>query len=417
MDVLSVPSERLSGHIGVRPRAVARTNPGFTLLHRQVLSEVLQVFLVALAAATGLMIVVGVLQQLMSMGATAELLLELCPYFVPVMLPFVIPSALLFSVIIVYGRMGADSEFTAVKAAGVNALSLLTPSILLGAGLAVTTFFLTDRAVPWAARQIHGAVIEYASDLIVQQLASTGHIENGPGGMQITVAGMDGSRMIRPMIRCRVAGGRECSILAEAAQFEIDRALAAVLLHVEDATVYAFRESPGAPDQAHIRGEQTFRLDYAYSDTLTKSHHLPLTELRRRIRDQEQRIERRTAELSRTPDGAAATEAITNDWTLHEAQRTRRNLRTEMHSRYALAYGSFGFAFFGSALAALQASSRLLFNIFCCFMPIVGAYYVLELGIAAQCKSGHLDPAWSMWIGNVLLTGLGLHLLRIVTRR
>lgn len=411
MHTFSVPAQRLDG--GDRAR-VWRSGITVTTLHRQVVREVLQVFLVTLAATTGLMIVVGVVQQLLSIGATAELMMELMPYFVPVMLPFVIPSALLFSVIIVYGRMGADSELTAAKAAGINVLSLLAPSFVLGGALAIATFLLTDRAVPWAARQIQGAVIAYASDLLIQQLDSTGHVQNGPGGMRITVAGMEGSQLIRPLIRFRGAGGREYSVSAATANFQIDRKEGAVALRVQDAAVYTFRQSSSTPDQAFLRGEQTIQLPFVTSNSLTKSHHLPAAVIQQRIRKQERTARKRLQALTRSGGDAAA---IEDDWLLRDARRAQRNLRTELHSRYALAYGSFGFALFGSALAALQASGRILSNILFCFMPVVGAYYTLELGIAAQCKSGHLDPAWSMWIGNVVLTGLGLQLVRNLTRR
>jgi lipopolysaccharide export LptBFGC system permease protein LptF len=59
----------------------------------------------------------------------------------------------------------------------------------------------------------------------------------------------------------------------------------------------------------------------------------------------------------------------------------------------------------------------MLTNLLLCFMPVAGAYYAVELGIAVQCKAGHLDPAWAMWIGNVVLTGLALWLVRAATKR
>jgi len=388
-----------------------------TLLHQQVLREVFQVFLLTLCVTTGLMMLVGVVQQLIAIGATAELLIGLLPYFVPLMLPFVIPAALLLAVILVYGRMSADSELTAARAAGINVLSLLAPSFVLGAELVLVTFVLTDRAVPWAALQIQGAVVTYASDLLVQQLDSKGHVDNGPGGMHITVAGMDGPRMIRPLIRFPAPAGGEYSVWAAAALFEIDREQAALLLHVDDAAVDVSRASGAAPDHAFISGPQTIPLPWTGNVPHVKSHHLRLTQIRGRIEEQNQILRQRTEALTPAGGPTPASEALLTDWPYREAAHSICNLRTELHSRYALAYGSFGFALFGSALAALQASGRLLTNMLFCFMPVVGAYYTIELGVAAQCKAGHLDPAWAMWIGNVLLTGLALWLIRVLARR
>jgi lipopolysaccharide export system permease protein len=386
-----------------------------TILHQQVLREVFQVFLLTLCGTTGLMMLVGVIQQLVAIGATAQLLLVLLPYFVPAMLPFAIPASLLFAVIIVYGRMGADSEIIAAKAAGINVLSLLTPSFVLGALLTIVTFLLTDVAVPWAARQIQGAVIAHAGELLAQQLHVQRHA-TGPGGLDITVARMDGQRMVRPLIRFR-SSGIEFLVSATAAEFEIDRGQSAVALQIEDAEVFMTRASGAPPDRVLLRGTQTISLPFGTNDARLKSRHLTLAEIRRQIPEVEQAIQQRTQQLRLAATAGSAAGASIDDWTLTESKREYRSLRTEQYSRYALAYGSFGFALFGSALAALQASGRMLTNILFCFMPIVGVYYTVELGIAAQCKAGHLDPYWAMWTGNALLTGLAFWLIRVLTRR
>jgi lipopolysaccharide export LptBFGC system permease protein LptF len=408
MDILPVPRQ---------PLGIGPSQPWIKILHLQVLHELLGLFVLTLSVMTGLMLLVGAVQQLVALGASADLLLKLIPYLVPVMLPFAIPGALLFAVVMVYGRMGADGEITAAKAAGINVVSLLAPGILLGAELALATFVLTDRAVPWAAQNIQTTVMAYAGELMVQQLDAKGHLENGPCGMQVVVAGMDGTWMIRPKIDFRAPDGREYSVWAAGGRFEIDCEQGAVRLTVEDANVDVVRGPGGPHDRVFISGTQTIQLPYLANAPRPKSRHLTLAEIRRRIPERKQFIRQRARELTHSGAGKPAIETLMTDWYLEEAILVSRSLQTELHSRYALAYASFGFALFGSALAALQASGRMLANILFCFMPIAGAYYTVELGIAAQCKAGHLDPAWAMWIGNVLLTGLALWLIRAVARR
>ena len=64
----------------------------------------------------------------------------------PSLLPYTIPATMLLTVTVVYGRVAADHEITAAKAAGISAMSLLWPSFLMSAVLSVISLLLTDQA-------------------------------------------------------------------------------------------------------------------------------------------------------------------------------------------------------------------------------------------------------------------------------
>ncbi len=87
-----------------------------------------------------------------------------------------------------------------------------------------------------------------------------------------------------------------------------------------------------------------------------------------------------------------------------------------MHSRYAFACSCFFFVLIGSPLAVLKAQSKFLTSFLYCFVPIVAGYYPLVLGLMAQSKRGHIDPAWGMWVGNAVLLVAGWFLLRRAMR-
>ncbi len=60
----------------------------------------------------------------------------------------------------------------------------------------------------------------------------------------------------------------------------------------------------------------------------------------------------------------------------------------------------------------LRAKGHFLTTFLFCFGPITGGYYPLLMGLAEQCKRGHLDPLWAMWIPNGILCVLGLYVIR-----
>ncbi len=66
-----------------------------------------------------------------SVGLGPYEILKLIPYMIPASLPYTVPVSLLFAATVVYGRLAADNEVIAVKTAGLSAMVLIWPSILL----------------------------------------------------------------------------------------------------------------------------------------------------------------------------------------------------------------------------------------------------------------------------------------------
>ena len=71
------------------------------------------------------------------------------PVVIPGTLPYTVPVALLFAVSVVYGRLAADNEVVAVKAAGLGAMTVLWPALLLG--------LATSGAAAGPQRRLHPA--------------------------------------------------------------------------------------------------------------------------------------------------------------------------------------------------------------------------------------------------------------------
>ena len=87
-------------------------------------------------------------------GADFKVVLKMLGYLSISFLPVILPMSLLFSILLTYGRLSADSEIVAFKALGLNMVHLSIPavllSILVGSLSAQTSFFLA----PWGNRQM-----------------------------------------------------------------------------------------------------------------------------------------------------------------------------------------------------------------------------------------------------------------------
>ena len=102
------------------------------IITRYVLSELLQVFLVALSALTLFMLVIGLVKEAQQQGLGLMQILALIPYVLPEAMRFAVPGTMLFAVASVFGRMSASNEITALKAAGITPMAVIWPATACG---------------------------------------------------------------------------------------------------------------------------------------------------------------------------------------------------------------------------------------------------------------------------------------------
>ncbi|MFN7814344.1 MAG: LptF/LptG family permease, partial [Planctomycetia bacterium] len=93
------------------------------------LTDLLQVFLVTLAALTFFMVVVGLVQTASKEGLGPLQIALLVPYVLPDALRIAVPGTMLFAAASIFGRMSASNEITALKAAGITPLAAIWPAI------------------------------------------------------------------------------------------------------------------------------------------------------------------------------------------------------------------------------------------------------------------------------------------------
>lgn len=126
-----------------------------TTLHSYILRELLKVFLLATGALTALFTMGGGLFNILKLeGVTASDMAPQAPLLMIVACGITMPVAALFATTMVYGRLAADNEFTACRAAGINVLRLFLSAMLLAIFVALFTFMSTDIVVPALGRQM-----------------------------------------------------------------------------------------------------------------------------------------------------------------------------------------------------------------------------------------------------------------------
>ncbi|QOJ15890.1 MAG: LptF/LptG family permease [Planctomycetia bacterium] len=146
-------------------------------LHSYILRDLLKTFLLTILAITAIITLGGgIINVIRFEGVTSEDILLVVPLLVPVVVTVVMPVAALFAASIVYGRLAADQEFQACRAAGINIHRLFAPVILLALAVAAFTTLSGSFVIPECVRQIERLSRANARDWVRSQLVSRGHV-------------------------------------------------------------------------------------------------------------------------------------------------------------------------------------------------------------------------------------------------
>lgn len=389
-----------------------------TKLQRYILFELLRVFFLMVVVLTVMLVFVGLLRERESQGLGFEQIIQIMPYVVPSMLPFTIPATLLLAVTVVYGRVAGDQEVIAAKAAGVNPLRLLTPAFVVGGVLAFGSFAMTNYATPWAINNMERIVTQAIEDIFLDKLASQHYISEPEKGFSITVADVKERTLINATFTYRDGDHEQVTLNARLAQIRFDMDERKIKVRLRDAQANVpGRDSGASLDQKELAFplELDARTRNARHQTIGDIYQRLATETAEAKINQQQR-DQHAAMLLLTGDFHRFSDTTMEQYAVHPRtiKTSRRKLKTEIHSRYAMAASCFFFALLGGPFAVYQARRQFITAFIMCFLPILLVYYPVTFLMVNLGKTGTIDPAWGMWIPNAILAVSSLWVLRKV---
>src|SRR5438105_2265416 len=113
-----------------------------------IFKDLIKFFGLTSGALAGIMSFGGLLRPLTQHGLDASQVGRMLMYFMPAMSTYSLPIAALFATTMVYGRLSADNELTAMRAGGISYWAIATPALLLGLVVAIASLLLLCFLVP-----------------------------------------------------------------------------------------------------------------------------------------------------------------------------------------------------------------------------------------------------------------------------
>lgn len=148
--------------------------------------NLLKVFGLASAVIAGIMSFGGLLKPLMDNGLNLGQVTKMLGYAMPAMTTYSYPIAALFACTVVYGRLAADNEVTAVRAAGISLgpLGLGFPALVLGIGVSLVSLIALSYVVPAASLGMERTVVSNLGQLVVNRITQQHQIQLQQTGSQ-----------------------------------------------------------------------------------------------------------------------------------------------------------------------------------------------------------------------------------------
>jgi lipopolysaccharide export system permease protein len=393
-----------------------------SVIKRQILIDLLGWFSILVVGLTLLMVVLLVGQEAWRMNLGLVPTLRLIPFILPTALVFAVPGTILFTVCLVYGRMSADNEVTAAKAAGVSPLALLWPAFVLAFLLSAFAVWLNDIAFSWGQVGMQRVILQSVEQIAYNMLRTQRSFANSR--FSIIVKEVDDRQLVRPVINFQANNDAPAfTLTARQAELRSNLERNTLSLVLTDCEIDFGYERPSI-----IPGVTVHEIPLRYASTRELKEDSP-SQLPLWRFDEETEAQRATIrQLEQALAAEAGLALMTGDYpSLGESTwkprrkaladaRTRLNrLRAEPWRRWASGFSCLCFVLVGAPLAILCKRADVMTTFFACFFPILIVYYPLFLYGLDRSKAGALPP-YSIWAANLVLVLIGLLLMRRVMR-
>lgn len=379
-------------------------------IHRMILIELAKVFALSLVGLTGLILLAGIIAEAMKNGFGPAQIMIAAPLLLPTLLPYTVPTTTLFATCIVYGRLSADNEVLALKAAGTHVAHVLWPAALLGLIATIATFALSLNVIPCSSFLLRTELGSDVEELLYTMLRKDGYLRHPKSVYQIHVNSIEG-RTLRGVVFKRFSakdGQVDLIACAKEAVLHVDfnaRHLLVDLKQCEivDGSVRGYVEErtipidlPGDWDGAVTKVRAT---DMTWSEL--GAYHAKYGQEKDTF---DAEIARHQSLIERGKGQPHFAEHLRN---LANERRIRENyvlaIENEWHLRPALALGCLCFALVGCPVGIWLSKSDYLSAFVVCFLPIVTVYYPLFFCMINMTRAGKLHPALGQYNADALM--------------
>ena len=416
--------------------------PGFGKLQWMIFWELLRVSALTLIGLTGMFVIVALVQQFSQSGLGVGQLLRIVPLIVPTTLPFTVPATTLFACCVVYGRLANDNEVIAIKAAGIDLLTMLRPAFLLGALTTGVTLAVSLNAIPRSFVLVQEEIMREPEEVLYNILKRERVLgRGGRSPYSMYVRDVQGKRLLdvvikratkdQPKLIPNIGARDDYDYYARSAQASLKVDLERRVLRVQ-ADRWVFRDLNKGGTDGSSSDTQDYEIElpdtFSTKEIKSRPNALEWPELHERAAELAQEARTISANRKSSADAGEASidpavrQQVLNEQTHYNQQlkdnaRNVRNVEYEYAIRPALAFSCLVFALIGAPVGLLSNRADYLSSFVVCFLPTILIYYPILFSGRGMALDGKLLPVLGAWVANLVVGGGALLLVFKAIRR
>ncbi len=359
-----------------------------TIINRCIFKELLPLFSLNLCLFTFVFLMAGLLEitnWIVNYNIDLSKILLMILYLIPTFLVFVIPMAVMMSVLLTFLRMSNDNEIIALKSGGQSIYGLLPPVLVFCTLGFLMTWFNTVFGLPWGRLSIKEMTYEMATsavDIGLKERTFNDSFEN----VMLYVNKIDLKN--RMLIDVFIEDKRQPNILITAV------APRGQIFSEPDKMVYHVRLLDGSIHQTNLE-------DRSASSIQFKTYDLNL-DLGAAI-EQERRRSKHRKELY-------FGELIEFIQSLPEKNATYFKAVMELHRKFSIPTACYALGILAVPLGIQSRSAKRSFGLILGFFFFMLYNGLLSFGMIFG-ETGDVPPYVGMWLPNVVMGVVGLYLL------
>ncbi|MBN2830833.1 MAG: LptF/LptG family permease [Candidatus Omnitrophica bacterium] len=356
------------------------------ILRNYLLREFTGPFLLTLGVLSFIMIIVGNLKKItdlvinkgVDIFSVIKVFLLLTPYIVT----YALPISILVAILISLGRLSSDNEIIAIRASGINTFRLILPIVTLGLIISLGLVVFNDRAASYAHYEYRKTLIQIGMKNPTAAFEE-GIFINSFQKYILFIYKIDqkNNRLINVRIYEPQGDNKPTrTIIAKSGEFIALPEQNMVKLKLMDGT--SDEPDPNNPMNFYKLNFRTYFMNLNLADARGKG-----------------KIEKKYKEMT-------FKELRQEINKLKKENINPSPLITQMHEKLTLAFSCLVFILMGIPLAIITRRREKSINIGIAVLVII-IYYPLFIACEALGIQGHLNPAFAMWIPNIIFGTLG----------
>lgn len=356
-------------------------------LDRYVAREVLLATAIAVAILSVVLVLGNISRRLLDLlvnhEVPAELILSFIAYVFPFSLTFTIPWGFLTAVLVVFGRMSADHEITAMRTSGIGLGRIALPVIASAILLSGVCLWINLSVAPNAQQTMRTVLFDIAVKNPLALFGSDQIIDEFPG-RRIYIGQREGGELSNIQVFELDDENRPIRVLhAQKGRLEADLREERILLHLEGA-LYEERDRQNPDDLRRIR----------HGITGSGTFPVSLQELQEKAKA--------NASLS-----AMTLQQLKTNLDSNSGASENSEVRTEISKRFSSAFACLAFALVGVPLAVTvgRRETSISFGV---GLVVAFLYFGVLIFAESQGANPALHPEWIAWIPNAVFVVLGV---------